>query len=193
VYENSEPKPLNHYARQKYRSEQDIIESKHTYIIVRPVTAFGITERTRIDLLVNTLIYEALSTGKITVYEPNIMRPIIHVIDFASILRNAVNGILQDNQVYNIGDPFYTMTKAQLAKEISMLCRATLYHTDGTSLDPRNYDVSFDKLMNTGFRFGGNRLSLAVQQIKAAQNTITQNIQSFSTPYKVEQFLKESH
>lgn len=192
VSEESTPKPLNNYARQKYTSELDIIASKHDYVIVRPVTAFGITQRTRIDLLVNTLIYEALSTGKIEIYEPNIMRPIIHVIDFVRILIGAVNGHLGQD-VYNIGDPFYSMNKAQLAKEIAMLTGATLYHTNNTSLDPRNYDISFQKLIDTGFRFGGNRLSLAVQQIKAVQDTIAQNPNSFSVPHKVEQFLKESH
>lgn len=189
VTELSAPRPINNYAKQKYQSEVEISYSKHDYIIVRPVTAFGITDRTRLDLLVNTLIYEALTTGSISVFEPNVMRPIIHVIDFARILLFAIDGKLGNRETYNIGDSYYTMTKAQLAKQIAMLTGATLYHTDGVSLDPRNYDVSFDKLNATGFVFGSNRLALAVEQIRAALDTIQKNPNEFNTPYKVERFL----
>lgn len=189
VDEESWPIPINNYARYKYQSELDIQSSMIPHVIVRPVTAFGITQRTRIDLLVNTLIYEAVSTGIIQVYEPNIMRPIIHVVDFARILIDALHGYFSQG-IYNIGDPFYSMTKLRLAQEIASLCNATVKHVEGTSLDPRDYDVSFQKLINTGFRFGGNRLALTIQQIKAAQATIAQNPDMFSTPYKVKLFLE---
>jgi nucleoside-diphosphate-sugar epimerase len=189
VTEESIPLPINNYAQHKYISELDIQYSGKDYIILRPVTAFGITQRIRLDLLVNTLIYEGLSYGRIEVFEPSIMRPIIHVNDFARIIAGALFDILPYNQVYNIGDPFYTMTKLQLAKEIAMLTGATVIEKDGKSLDPRNYDVSFQKLMDTDFVFIGNRLSLAVSQIKSVQYTIAENPKSFSTPYRVEQFL----
>lgn len=191
VTEESEPIPINNYARYKYQSELDIQNSGIPYIILRPVTAFGITKRTRLDLLVNTLIYNALSFGRIEVYEPNIMRPIIHVRDFARILKGAIFDKLPWNQVYNIGDSYYTMTKAQLAKQIAMLCGATLYHTDNQSLDPRNYDVSFNKLLDTGFVFGGNRLAQAISEIKSVQYQIAEDPDSFSTPYKVKQYLQK--
>jgi len=191
VTEESQPIPINNYARHKYQSELDIQNSNIPYIILRPATAFGITDRIRLDLLVNTLIYNALSYQRIEVFEPNIMRPIIHVEDFAQILVNAIDNKLPYNEIYNIGDPFYTMTKAQLAKQISMLCGAKLCHIEGQSLDPRNYDISFDKLINTGFTFiDRGRLVQAVLEIKAAQYTIAMNPELFSTPNKVMLFLE---
>jgi len=189
VTELSQPLPTNNYARHKYYAEMDIIEGSSNYIILRPVTAFGVTERTRMDLLVNSLIYEGLSYGRIKVYEPNIMRPIIHVNDFARVLRAALEGDLGINQVYNIGDSTYTMTKLQLAEQIASLCGATIEHVDGSSLDLRNYDVSFDKLYKTGFVCGPARLPMAVQQIKAVQYEVSKNMEQYTTPYQVKQFL----
>lgn len=189
VTEDSQPLPINNYAQHKYQSELDIQHSGVEYIIVRPVTAFGITRRTRLDLLVNTLIYDAITHGHLEIFEPNIMRPIIHVNDFASILEDALYDDLSRNEVYNIGDPFYNMTKLQLATKIADLCGATIVEKDGVSLDPRNYDVSFHKLMASGILLGGNRLELAVQQIYRIKNEIALHPESFSTPYKVQQFL----
>jgi len=162
VTEESQPLPLNNYAQHKYTSEKDIIESNKQYTIVRPVTAFGITHQTRMDLLVNAFIYDALSFQKIEVYEPNIMRPIIHVIDFAKILIAAIDNKLASNTIYNMGDPKYTTTKLKLAEYIAQLCGAKVTIGSGSSLDLRDYDVSDDKLIETGFQFGNNILVLAV-------------------------------
>lgn len=190
VTEKSTPIPVNNYARYKYTSENDIIVSDKEYIILRPVTAFGTTQRIRLDLLVNTLIYNAITTGIIEVYEPTVMRPIIHVIDFARILAGAILGRLPYNEIYNIGDLSYNMTKIELATKIADLCGAEIIQKEEQSLDPRNYDVAFDKLIDTGFKFEYNRLEQAVKQIYHVQDEITANEKSFSTPYKVKLFLK---
>jgi len=190
VTEESAPLPLNHYARQKYTAELAITESDIEHVIVRPVTAFGITQRTRLDLLVNNLIYDALSYKRIEIYEPNIMRPIIHVLDFARILVEAIDGRLQANNTYNIGDPQYTTTKWKLAQYIAKLCGAKVDIGQGSSLDLRDYDVSFKKLMDTGFIFGQNRLELAIQQIKSIQYEVAEKKEEYTTPYKVMLFLE---
>ena len=190
VTEESIPIPINNYARHKYQSEQDIQRLCENYIILRPVTAFGISDRIRLDLLVNTLIYNALSYQEIEIFEPQIMRPIIHVADFARILLYALDNKLENNQVYNIGDPAYTMNKFNLAVQIAILTGAKVIVKEGKSLDPRNYTVSSQKLLETGFKFGQNRLELAILQMKQVQYKIADSPMAFSTPYKVRLFLE---
>lgn len=192
VDEDTQPLPLNHYAQQKYTSEKDIIMSGKEYTIVRPVTAFGITARTRMDLLVNNLIYDALEYKRIEIYEPNIMRPIIHVIDFTRILEGAIDNRLPSMNIYNIGDTQYSMTKYNLAATIANMCDAEVVLGKGTSLDLRDYDVSFKKLEYTGFKCGLKRLELAVNQIRAIQQDVVGNREEYTTPYKVKLFLERN-
>jgi nucleoside-diphosphate-sugar epimerase len=190
VLEDSKPLPINNYARHKYQAEQDIQRLSNNYIIVRPATAFGVSHRIRLDLLVNTLIYNGLSYQEIELYEPHVMRPIIHVADFANILVYALKRKLGNNEIYNIGDPAYTMTKFELAAQIAIYTGAKITLKDGESLDPRNYAVSFQKLLETGFTFGTDRLEYALLQIKSAQYTIARNRELFSTPFRVRLFLE---
>ncbi len=191
VNEDTLPLPLNNYSQQKYTAEKEIIASGRDYIILRPATAFGVSERTRMDLLVNNLIYDALTTQLLQIYEPNTMRPIIHVIDFARILIEAMDGRMGNNEIYNIADNTYNVTKWILASHIATLCAAKVVLAEGTNLDPRDYDIAVNKLLNTGFQFPMGRVELAIEQIKSVQHEIALKPKTFTAPYRVKAFLKK--
>lgn len=191
ITEEFMPNPQNNYAMHKFLTELMINQIPNDYIILRPVTAFGLTSRVRLDLLVNTFIYDALNKGVIELYEPNLVRPMISVLDFARVITYAIEGKLPYKQVYNIGDSRLTMTKLELAKTIASLTNAEVIARDGKSLDLRNYNISFDKIQSTGFVFSNNRLEAAINQIKDRLKQLQGNEQQYTTPELFRNYLKE--
>lgn len=204
VDENTTPLPTNNYARQKYEAEEVVKNNLRNYIVFRPVTAFGVSKRIRLDLLVNTLIYEALTTGKINVFEPSVVRPMIHVTDFARFIVHAIDNKMKWGEIYNIGDPALTVTKDVIAQRIGTLCGASLQYSHADSLDLRDYDISFNRIMHvygasftTGsivlnrcsymaqpFEFTKRPLELAVHQIKSRLDEIKKDPGKYNTPEK---------
>lgn len=185
VYEDSSPEPINDYSIHKVQAEWLVRDSKFPYIILRPVTAFGTAPFTRTDVLVNTLIQEALTTGQIKLYEPNVIRPIIHVYDYARILEWAIDGHLGTYEIYNIGDPDLTMLKGDLAREIALLTGAEIIQSDDISPDLRNYDVVFNKLLSRGYVFVENALDKALYQLENNKTVF------YSVPERVKQYIGE--
>lgn len=193
VHEEYEAVPINDYARQKLYTEELVRLSGIPYTIFRPVTAFGVTERIRLDLLVNTMIYEALTARTIRLFEPEIIRPMVSVYDFARALMFAALGVFPQNEVFNLGDPRFTVTKRELAENIAGLCGASVSEIEETSLDPRNYFVDFGKLHLYGFRCESSGLREAVASIQANLVHLQENPKSFSTPALVQAFLSRNH
>lgn len=217
VDESTLPLPNNNYARQKFEAEQIVQNNLRNYVIFRPVTAFGTSARIRLDLLVNTLIYEGLTTGEIKLFEPNIIRPMIHVTDFARMIIHAIDDNMRWGEIYNIGDPSMTMTKEKLALEIGKKIGALVQYVQGSSLDLRDYNISFNKLlykypsdfnsytvnmqsgaitypaqyMNAPFHFTKNPLDLAINQLKLRLSEIQGNPEKYSTVERTKRLFQE--
>jgi len=185
VDEESPLDPINDYAQHKVQSEWLVRDSGKPYIILRPVTAFGTAPFTRSDVLVNTLIQEAQINAAIHLYEPEVIRPIIHVYDYARILEAAIDGHLGINEIYNIGDPSLTMTKKLLAETIAKIAGVPLIEVTGISQDLRNYDVVFNKIIAAGYTFVTDALQKAFYQLE--HNTT----KYYSVPEQVKAFIKE--
>ena len=92
--ENSEVNPLTAYARSKVFSERDLEEmadSDFTVTSLRFATACGMSDRLRLDLVLNDFAACAVSTGKITILSDGTpWRPLIHVEDMARAIDWAV-------------------------------------------------------------------------------------------------------
>jgi len=185
--------PLTSYGVHKAEGEKIVSNGKADFIILRPATAFGISQRIRIDLLPNTLAYKALTEGVIDLFEPSVIRPFIHVHDFARVVEHAMNDRLTWNEVYNIGDPSLTMLKQDLAKSIAWMATANVTIREGTDPDQRNYDVSFDKLLGTGFKFSKATLTRGFYEIKKNIEALRKNPGIYSTTYITQKFIDEEH
>ncbi len=194
VIEETTLTPLTNYGLHKLYNETEIQRNTDDYIILRPATAFGLSKRTRLDVLPNTLIYDALTNPVIRIFEPRVIRPFIHVHDFARILEYAVCDNMPWRNVYNIGDRSLTMQKGVLAEGIAQLANVEMVIVDGADPDKRNYDVSFDKLYDTGFKFTpDNRLERAFYQIQQNIEEIKAHYSSYNTPHHVKEFLRGSN
>lgn len=151
--EQSEVKPLSLYAQSKFDGEKAVLSHVNS-LVFRLATVFGDSQRMRMDLLVNDLVWRAHTYNyayKFEVYQPNARRNYVHITDVCEGLIWAIeNGGKQE--VYNLGNDSANMTKIELVKLIREYIEFD-YTIDETSQDPdkRDYYVSSDKLKNSGF------------------------------------------
>lgn len=189
VDEFSTPNPTSEYGWQKLYGELAVVRANRPFVILRPATAFGVSGRIRVDLLPNTLAYLALTQASLDIFEPDVIRPFIHVIDFARALEFAIDGHLGWYEIYNLGNPELTMTKGHLAQFMASQTGAEITFREGTDPDNRNYDVSFKKFLSTGFEFLPSTLLLGYEQIKYNVDKIRANYQSYNTVDQTLRFL----
>lgn len=149
----TEPKPKLPYVQSKYKAEQ-IIKEKGNYIILRPATAFGLSSRMRIDLLINEFVFRALKYKYLEAYNPDFKRTFIAVRDLArAILMMAERFDEFKNQTFNAGANEMNMTK----REVADLLRSKIDFElkivpGGNDPDERNFIVNYDKIKKAGFK-----------------------------------------
>ncbi len=150
--EDSPANPVSDYGISKLKAEE-AIRQKPNYIIYRFATAFGLSPRPRLDLLINDFVYRALKQRVNIVYEAHFKRSFIHTYDMARSFLFAVKNFenLKD-QVYNVGSEEMNFTKEEIAKKIKEHVPHHLHFADyGTDPDQRNYEVSYAKIRDKGF------------------------------------------
>lgn len=147
--------PVSLYAETKVRSEQFILDSadgRLCPVLLRFATAYGISSRPRSDLLVNSLVKDALKDGMITIYGPQSWRPYAHANDIAQAIIISLDAPRAnvDKQVFNV--VVENFTKAELARKISVRLTVPVEFSP-TKIDLRNYRVNGEKFAKTvGFR-----------------------------------------
>lgn len=145
--------PLTNYGRTKTKAEEAISPSPNV-IIYRFATAFGLSPRLRLDLLINDLTYQALKTRHLVVYEKDYRRTFIHVRDMAkSFIFALENSPKMVGQTYNVGDESMNLKKEDVANILLNKLKFMLNFTDsGRDADQRNYEVDYSKIKKIGFK-----------------------------------------
>jgi nucleoside-diphosphate-sugar epimerase len=144
--------PLTVYGTTKTEAERYLLDTGNV-IVYRFATAFGMSARMRLDLLVNDFVCSALRQKQIVVYEKGFMRPFIHVRDMARAFLLAVDHAdeMIDN-VYNVGSERMNLSKEDVALLIRSRLEFLLHFADfDHDEDRRNYAVSFAKIRSVGF------------------------------------------
>jgi nucleoside-diphosphate-sugar epimerase len=150
--ETSTVRPLTVYGKTKALAEQIVLDAGG--VALRPVTAFGRSFRVRADLLLHTLAQAGLAKRHLKIYEPEAIRPFIHVIDLARAIKFAFeHSPIMLGNAYNVGSHEGTLTKLQLAQKIAALTGLT-FEIDDKESDPdnRSYYVSFERIESIGFK-----------------------------------------
>lgn len=150
--EDTPLKPLSLYGQTKTLAEKLLLENRKT-IAYRFATAFGISARMRLDLLVNDFTYKALTQGYLVVYEKHFMRTFIHVHDMGrAFVFGITNNNLMTNKAYNIGDETMNYSKENICDMIKEQTNAYIHYADiGEDQDQRNYVVSYDRVKELGY------------------------------------------
>lgn len=147
-------RPLSLYGGTKAESESAIM-SRGNAISLRLATVFGCSPRMRYDLLVNNLVYRAVTDGFVVLYQGEFMRNYIHVFDVARAFEHCLSKFdTMKDQVYNVGNTEANMSKRDLCFEIKKQVPDFFITEAPIGMDPdqRNYIVSNAKIENTQYK-----------------------------------------
>ena len=143
--------PVSLYARSKIASEKVLLAlADHAFAptILRFGTIYGLSGRTRFDLVVNLLTAKALFEGQITVFGGDQWRPFLHVDDAAAAILKTLQAPLQlvRNETFNVGSDAQNATLGDIGGLIHTLVPEAQLLDMGADGDRRNYRVSFAKI-----------------------------------------------
>lgn len=179
--EDSPLNPLTTYAKSKLGAEQDLSRLADEGFIVtclRFATACGMSERLRLDLVLNDFVASALVNGEIIILSDGTpWRPLIHIKDMAKaiewgIRRNSRNG--GEALSINIGSNQWNYQVRQLAKAVAQVIPGTTISiNEGAQPDRRSYQVSFHRFMKLAPEFQPSiDLQTAIVELKDGMKAI---------------------
>jgi nucleoside-diphosphate-sugar epimerase len=150
--EDAPLKPLTPYAESKVRAEEglsELADSGFSPVSLRNATAYGVSPRLRLDVVLNNLVGWAFTTGRIRLLsDGSSWRPIVHVRDIG----RAVLGMLAaprelvHDRAYNVGataENYRIRDLAGLVHEVLPECDVEF--AEGAAPDPRSYRVDFGR------------------------------------------------
>ncbi len=152
--ERSALNPVSLYARSKIASERVLMSmasDSFVPVCLRFGTIYGLSGRTRFDLVVNLLTAKALVEKKITVSGGDQWRPFVHVDDAALAVFTVLEAPLDSvrNQVFNVGSEEQNYTIRQVGEIIHNLVPSAQLLEVAFDGDRRNYRVNFNKIRRT--------------------------------------------
>jgi nucleoside-diphosphate-sugar epimerase len=171
--EDSELHPVSLYARSKIGSEK-VLRKLHgpgfAVTNLRFGTIYGISGRTRFDLVVNLLTAKAYVDKGITVFGGDQWRPFVHVSDAAKAVSLVVDAPVElvAGRTFNVGSDEGNATLGDVGRLINRIVPEAEYVDSGRDGDRRNYRVSFRRIREElGFVPDWN-LEGGVRQVLAA-------------------------
>lgn len=151
--EESSVNPLTAYARSKVFAERDLAplaDDNFMVTCLRFATACGMSDRLRLDLVLNDFVAGAVANGEINIMsDGSPWRPLINVRDMGraiiwGIERKATNG--GNYLVINTGSNIWNYQVKELAQAIhGILPETKVSINKDAQPDKRSYKVSFDK------------------------------------------------
>lgn len=147
-------KPISLYGQLKVEAEQALLDAGNA-ITLRLATAFGVSPRMRLDLLVNDFTYRAVYDRAVILFEAHFKRNYIHVRDVAKAFVHCLDHFdRMKNEAYNVGLSDANLSKKELCEEIKKQVREFYFYESQIGEDPdkRDYIVSNEKIENTGYR-----------------------------------------
>jgi nucleoside-diphosphate-sugar epimerase len=153
VAEDAPLKPLTAYAESKVRAEEGLRElaaDGFSPVLMRNATAYGVSPRLRLDLVVNNLAAWAFTTGKVRILSDGTpWRPLVHIEDIARATAHFLEAPaeLVHGEAFNVGadgENYQVRELAELVERAVEGCEIE-YAGEGEP-DARSYRVDFGKL-----------------------------------------------
>ena len=149
--EGSSLNPVSLYAKSKIACERVLMQMaspRFAPVILRFSTIYGLSGRTRFDLVVNLLTAKAIVDKKITVFGGKQWRPFVHVNDVALAVFKTLEAPLEEvnGETFNVGSDEQNYTIDDIGELIKKLIPNAELVNMGDDTDSRNYKVSFRKI-----------------------------------------------
>jgi len=149
--EDSPLNPVSLYAITKLASEKvlmNLASESFSPTCLRFSTIYGLSGRTRFDLVVNLLTAKAVMDGEITVQGGDQWRPFLHVDDAALSVLHTLESPLPriHQQVLNVGSDEQNCTIQQVGEIIKEMVPSARLLNLGLDGDRRNYRADFKKI-----------------------------------------------
>ncbi len=147
-------RPISLYGKLKVEIEKILLDSGNC-ITLRLATAFGVSPRMRLDLLVNDFVYRAVTDRFVILFEANFKRNYCHVRDISRAFIHCLNKFdSMKGEPYNVGLSDTNLSKLELCQEIKKQVPEFYFFESPIGEDPdkRNYIVSNAKIEATGFK-----------------------------------------
>lgn len=153
VTEESPLNPQSLYAETKIAAEEFLLEQKNGVtapVSLRFATLYGISPRTRFDLIVNQFVLDAYTKRQLLIYQRGYSRSFVHVKDVVRGISLAleVDEKKMRGQVFNLGSETGNYTKDQIVNLVlKRIPEAVVEYRDLTfGGDMRDITVSFEKI-----------------------------------------------
>jgi nucleoside-diphosphate-sugar epimerase len=153
ITEESPLTPQSLYAETKIAAERFLqaqSDTTCTPLIFRLATLYGISPRTRFDLIINQFVLEAYTKRELLIYQRGYSRSFVHIQD---AVRGIILGLSASDekarcQVYNLGSDDGNYTKDQIVELVlKRLPETVVTYKDMTfGGDMRDITVSYEKI-----------------------------------------------
>jgi nucleoside-diphosphate-sugar epimerase len=151
VTEDSPLQPESLYAETKIAAEEYLRSQNGPAAgIFRLATVYGLSPRTRFDLVVNQFVLDAFTRRELLIYQRGYSRSFIHVLDVVRGLALGLSAPLEklSGQVYNLGSDDGNYTKDQIVSLIIKRLPEVIVQYKKLTFggDERDITVSFEKI-----------------------------------------------
>ena len=153
VTEESPLNPQSLYAETKIASEEFLLSQKDAAcapLLFRFATLYGVSPRTRFDLIVNQFVLEAYTKRQLIIYQRGYSRSFVHIRD---VVRGVIMGIEAEvakvrGQVFNLGAENGNYSKNDIVQLVlKRMPETSVEYKDLTfGGDMRDITVSFEKI-----------------------------------------------
>jgi nucleoside-diphosphate-sugar epimerase len=149
--EHTPPDPVSIYGKTKYEAEK-IVQDRLNSCSLRFATVFGVSPKMRNDLMVNDFTYKALYERSVVLFGSDTKRTFIHIKDSIDAYIHTLNNFDQmKNQVYNVGSNNLNYSKFEIANAVKKHVDYEIVNSSLQDLDKRSFEISFNKINDTGF------------------------------------------